>query len=151
MDIEKVKNLLSPLLNDLGYELYSLKSRKDKSDIILEVVIDRREAINLDDIVDVTNKINELLDKEDPIEESYLLDISSLGAEKPLKIESLKDYEGEYVNIHLTNPIDGNNIYEGYLKEVRDDEVTISYKIKTKDKEFTTPKDNIYKIRLAIK
>ena len=151
MDLIKVKNILEPRLNELGYDLYSLKSRREGKTIVLEVIIDRVAPINMDDIVEVTDEINQILDKEDPIEEAYVLDVSSLGAEKPLKVEKLQDYIGSYINLHMINPIDGYNIIEGTIDEVKDDNLSISYKIKTRTKKLTCPLSNIYQIRLAIK
>ena len=151
MDLEKVRKIIEPKLNELGYELYLLKTRKEGKDLILEVVIDRVNPISMNDIVEVSNALNALLDENDPIEETYVLDVSSLGAEKPLKVEKLKDYIGSYIHLHLTNPIDGINIFEGYLTNVDENTLTLTYKVKTREKIITTPLSNIYQIRLAIK
>ena len=80
-----------------------------------------------------------------------MLDISSLGAEKPIKVERLKDYVGKYVNIHLHNPLNGENILEGTLKRVDDTNLILEYRIKTRVKEAQIELKNIYKARLAIK
>jgi ribosome maturation factor RimP len=53
--------------------------------------------------------------------------------------------------VHLTNPIKGENIYEGDLKEVDDDKIIITYRQKTRSIDLEILKSNIYKIRLAIK
>ena len=102
-------------------------------------------------IVDVTNELNAYLDELNPFEKPYTLDLSSLGAEKPLKVERLSAYVGKYVNVHLINPIKGENIYEGDLKEVSDDKIIITYRQKTRSIDLEILKSNIYKIRLAIK
>ena len=99
----------------------------------------------------VTNELNAYLDEINPFEKPYTLDLSSLGAEKPLKVERLSAYVGKYVNVHLTNPIKGENIYEGDLKEVDDDKIIITYRQKTRSIDLEILKSNIYKIRLAIK
>ena len=151
MDLELVKKLIEPKLLELGYELYQLKTRKEGKDLILEIIIDRKEPISMNDIVEVSNILNALLDEADPIEEAYVLDVSSLGAEKPLKVSQLKDYVGSYIHLHLTNPVDGINIIEGFIKEVTEEELTITYKVKTREKTLKTPLSNIYQIRLAIK
>ena len=151
MDLELVKNIIEPKLLELGYELYSLRTRKEGKDLILEVVIDRKEPIGMNDIVEVSNALNALLDEKDPIQEAYFLDVSSLGAEKPLKVESLKNYIGSYVHLHLTNPVDGINIIEGFIKSVDDESLILTYKVKTREKSLKTPLSNIYQIRLAIK
>ena len=151
MDLELVKSIIEPKLQELGYELYSLKTRKEGKDLILEVVIDRKEPIGMNDIVEVSNALNALLDEKDPIPEAYFLDVSSLGAEKPLKVERLKEYIGSYVHLHLTNPVDGINIIEGFIKSVDNEQLILTYKVKTREKSLKTPLSNIYQIRLAIK
>ena len=151
MDLELIKSIIEPRLNELGYELYSLKNRREGKDIILEVIVDRVSPINMDDILNVTNEINTLLDEKDPIEEAYVLDISSLGAEKPLKVENLKDYIGSYIHLHMINPVDGYNIIEGELESVDENTLSLSYKVKTRVKHLSCELKNIYKIRLAIK
>ena len=81
--------------------------------------------IDMEMIVNLTNELNAYLDELNPFEKPYTLDLSSLGAEKPLKVERLNAYVGKYVNVHLVNPIKGENIYEGDLKEVNDDKIII--------------------------
>ena len=151
MDLVKVKSIIEPVINELGYELYSLNIKHELGDLILDVVVDRVAPINMDDIVSVTDKINEVLDETDPISEEYMLSISSLGAEKPLKVNDLHKYVGEYIHLHLTNPINGENIYEGEIKEVNEDSLTLTYRIKTRSKNIDVNFSNIYKVRLAIK
>ena len=151
MDLNKVKSIIEPVITSLGYELYSINVKNELGDLILDIVVDRVKPIDMDAIVEVTNKINEVLDETDPIEEEYMLSISSLGAEKPLKIECLKDYVGEYINLHLINPINGENIYEGTIESVNDNVLTLTYRIKTRTKSIDVNFSNIYKVRLAIK
>ena len=105
----------------------------------------------MDMIVDLTNELNSYLDELNPFEKAYTLDISSLGAEKPLKVEKLDAYVNKYVNVHLVNPIKGENIYEGDLINVTSDSITIVYRNKTRSINLEIAKSNIYKIRLAIK
>ena len=151
MDLVKVKSIIEPVINELGYELYSLNVKHELGDLILDVVVDRVAPINMDDIVAVTDKINEVLDETDPISEEYMLSISSLGAEKPLKVNDIHKYVGEYIHLHLINPINGENIYEGEIKEVNEDSLTLTYRIKTRSKNIDVNFSNIYKVRLAIK
>ena len=151
MDLNKVRILLEPIINEMGYEIYSLSVKRELGNTILDLVVDRVEPIDMDAITEVTNKVNEVLDETDPIEEEYMLSISSLGAEKPLKVEELHKYVNSYINLHLKNPINGENIYEGEIVNVNEDNLTLSYKIKTRTKSIEVRFDNIYKVRLAIK
>lgn len=151
MDLEKVKSIIEKALSEIGYELYSMKNTRNRDGNILEVVVDRAEPINLDDIMVVSNKLNEVMDKEDPIKEAYTLDISSLGAEKPLKVSDLHKYVGQHINVHINNPIEGINIFEGDIVSVMDNVMVLTYKVKTRTKSVSISLDNILKVRLAIK
>lgn len=147
MELVNLENLLKEKLNQMGYELISL-TYQNKT---LSIVVDRVEPIDMEAIVDLSHQLNEYIDEIDPIENDYTLDISSLGAEKPLKIEELDKYINRYINVHLINPVNGENIYEGDLVAVNDDIITVSYRIKTRTKTVDINKSNISKIRLAIK
>ena len=105
----------------------------------------------MNEIVSISEKLSNYLDEIDNSDSAYILDVSSLGAEKPLKIESLKNYVGRYVNVHVNNALEGNNIFEGDLLEVNDDSILIEYRVKTRVKKLVILLSNIYKIRLAIK
>ena len=99
----------------------------------------------------MSHSLNQYLDELNPVEDSYTLDVSSLGAEKPLKIEALDKYVNSYVHVHLVNPIAGENIYEGTLVGLNEETITLEYKVKTRIKTVDIQKANISKIRLAIK
>lgn len=147
MVLNELKKLIEAKLNTLGYDLVEFNFGNDT----LTVVVDKESEIDMNMIVEVTNELNTYLDEINPFEKPYTLDLSSLGAEKPLKVERLSAYIGKYVNVHLINPIKGENIYEGDLKEVDDDKIIITYRQKTRSIDLEILKSNIYKIRLAIK
>ena len=151
MDLLTLKPQIESKVKELGYDLVSFSTRKEKGDLILSIVIDKVEPIDMNEIVSISEKLSKYLDEIDTSETPYLLDISSLGAEKPLKIEALKNYVGRYVNVHVHNAINGENIFEGDLIEVNEDSITVSYKIKTRVLKVVILLSNIYKIRLAIK
>lgn len=152
MEVEKtIRNLLEEEISKLGYELAEVKLKSSKQGLTLEIYIDRDEPISLDDIVLVSNKINEVLDEKDPIDAPYTLDVSSLGAEKEIKVGKLGHYVGKYVNVHIINPIGGKNYIEGDLISFDDEITVISYKEKTRTKKVEIPTKDIDKARLAIK
>jgi len=151
MNLEKIKPLIEEKLNSIGYELYSMTFSYRDGDMVLSIMVDRREPISLDDIVKVTDVISPYLDEIDDSNDPYMLEISSLGAEKPLKTESLSSYINSYVEVRLVNPVLGENIYEGTIKEVNEDDITLQIRIKSRTKEINIAKSNISKIRLAIK
>ncbi len=147
MDLNTLKQLITAKLNEQGYELYSLNFANET----LSVVVDRVQDIDMNAIVEVTNVLNVYLDELNPFEKAYTLDVSSLGAEKPLSIEKLPSYVGKFIHVHLINPIKGENIYEGDLVSVNDETFTITYRVKTRSMSLEINKQNVSKIRLAIK
>ena len=151
MDLNALKPQLEKRINELGYDLVSLTSKKEKGDLVVSIVVDKVNPIDMNEIVSLSEKLSSYLDEIDSSDTPYLLDISSLGAEKPLKVNSLKDYAGRYVNVHVNNAINGENIFEGEMIEVNDDSITVEYRIKTRVHKVVILLGNIYKIRLAIK
>ena len=147
----ELKEKIFNKLNEIGYELDSLNIVHHDGQKVLEIVVDRVKSIDMNDIVEVTNYISNYLDELNPFDDPYTLDISSLGAEKPLKIERLNEYINQYVHVHLINPIKGENIYEGTLESLNDETISLSYRIKTRINHVDIQKSNISKIRLAIK
>ena len=151
MELNQLKGLIESKVNALGYDLVEFNyGHKDGQDL-LSIVVDKISEIDMDMIVNLTHALNEYLDELNPFDKPYTLDLSSLGAEKPLKVEQLSNYVNKYVNVHLINPIKGENIYEGDLVSVSDDKIIISYRQKTRSINLEILKANIYKIRLAIK
>ena len=151
MEEKQLSELISNKLASINYDLISLNVSRNSGSLQVSIVVDRVEPINMEDIVEVTNVLSAYFDEIDPFDSAYNLDISSLGAEKPLKVENLDAYVNSYVNVHVNNPIDGENIFEGTLKEVNADSILVTKRIKTRSKDVEVMKENILKIRLAIK
>ena len=129
MNETQIKQLIEPTINKLGYSLESISLKREKGDLFLQIVVDRFDPISLDDIVAISNEISPILDENDPIKDNYFLDVTSLGAEKPIKLEHLDKYINKYVNLHVINPIKGENYLEGNIDSVNDDTLILSYKI----------------------
>ena len=116
--------------------------------------IDKEGGITLEDCALVSDQLSEQLDSADPdpIPQAYFLEVSSPGAERPLKKEV--DYQralDQYVNVSLYQQIDGHKVFEGYLRQLSPDELTIEYMDKTRQKQVVIPRDKVAKARLAIK
>ena len=151
MEIKALETELKSFLEKLGYSLVSLSFTSSKDGKNLNIVVDRVEPINMDDIVELTHSVSSLLDELNPIDCAYTVDLSSLGAEKPLDVNNLSPYIGRFIHVHLINPIEGENIFEGTLEADSEELIKLSYRIKTRTKLVDITKSNISKIRLAIK
>lgn len=151
MDLNLIKSKVEEYLGNNGYSLYSIKELNSKKGLTLEIIVDRVEPISLDDIIKVSNSISDLLDEIDKSETPYTLDVSSLGAEKPIKIEDISKYVGKYISIHITNPFKGLNNLEGDLVAVDDTNISLDYKEKTRTIHASIPLKDIDRCNLAIK
>lgn len=147
----EVLKLIEKPINEMGYINVSVSFTKEKGTYFLRVLVDKDEPISLDDIIAINDKISPLLDEADLIKDEYMLDVSSYGAEKKIDVNSLEKYVGRYINIHLTNPYKGENYLEGDLVSVTKDEITLSYRIKTRKVDAIVDRKTIDKARLAIK
>ncbi|WP_295732012.1 ribosome maturation factor RimP [uncultured Limosilactobacillus sp.] len=152
--IKTVNDLVQPILDQYGFYLFDTEFVKEGHSWYLRVYIDKTGGITLEDCVNVSDQLSDALDncEPDPIPQAYFLEVSSPGAERPLKREA--DYQraiGDYIHLSLYQAIDGKKTYEGYLKTVTADELTIDYLDKTRHKTLTVPRKLVAKARLAVK
>lgn len=150
-DLKVIESGIKELLSKLNYELYSLKFIKKNKEYTLEVIVDRDDDISMDDIVKVSEAISNYLDEVDFSDVAYTLNVSSLGIEKPLKVDKLEKYINRYIYVHLINPVEGNNSYTGTLLEVKENQIFLQIMIKTRKKIIEINKENIDKCTFAIK
>lgn len=74
---EKIRQILEPSISEAGYILDEVKYEQEGSSKFLRIIIDKEGFITVDDCVKVCQLVNPILDKEDPIEENYILDVCS--------------------------------------------------------------------------
>lgn len=146
-----VQEILEGPLKEAGYDIVESVLNREKGGLTLRIVVDRVDPISLDDIIKVSDLVNPILDEKDPIKEAYTLDISSLGAEKPIKLDRLQDYVGHYVNLHLSNPYKGLNTLEGDIISVGEETLNLEIRDKARKKTVELKLKEIDKARLAIK
>lgn len=140
---EKIENLTSERINNLGYELYDVEYVKEGKDYFLRIYIDSKKGIDLNDCEKVSDSITELLDKEDYIKEQYFLEVSSPGIERTLRKEKhLTANIGNEIQIKLFKPFEGKKQYNGILKNFDNDSITIF-----NNKEINIDRKNISQIK----
>ena len=106
--LELLRIRLNPAIEDFGYELYDLEDLQYQGQRILRVSIDHEEGIQLEDCVRIDQKLQKLLDENDPIEEAYTLEVSSPGIFRILKNpEHFRRFSGERIKIRLKKKING--------------------------------------------
>lgn len=147
----RIHEALDKKLANIGYSLVSVKYARENKENYLHLTIDKDDDMSLDDIVMVSDLISPILDIEDIIKDKYILDISSLGAEKPIALNKIDKYIGKYLNIHLSHPYKGMNNILATLIKVDETNVEMEYKEKTRTIKVVLERKYIDRINLAIK
>ncbi len=151
--VDIVTDLVNPILDELTFELVDIEYVKEGKNWFLRVFIDKEGGIDINECALISEKLGEKLDtiKPDPIPQAYFLEVSSPGAERPLKKET--DYEqaiGEYINVSFYQAVNGEKQYQGFLESLDNEKLTLRVKIKTQEKKMEFERKNIAKARLAI-
>ncbi|WP_316568522.1 ribosome maturation factor RimP [Neobacillus sp. YIM B06451] len=148
---EVVEELATPIVNDLGLELVDVEYVKEGRDWFLRLYIDKENGVDIEECGTVSERLSEKLDELDPIPHNYFLEVSSPGAERPLKKE--KDFInsiGKNVFIKTYEPIDGEKSFEGTLLEYDGQTVKLEIKVKTRKKTVEIPFEKVASARLAV-
>lgn len=144
---QKTEKLLMPIMEANGFELVDVEYVKEAGNWYLRAYIDKPGGITVDDCEVVNRELGDLLDRDDFIDDSYILEVSSPGLGRPLKKE--RDFirsKGEEVEIRTYRMVDRQKEFRGVLKAWDKDTVTIE----TEDgQEPIFDRDNIALIRLA--
>jgi ribosome maturation factor RimP len=151
--IETVEKMAEPIIEELNLELVEVEYVKEGKNWFLRLYIDKESGIDIEECAIVSERLSEKLDAldPDPIPNNYFLEVSSPGAERPLK--KTQDFEravGKNVNVKLYEPIDGEKTYEGILLSFDGEELTIEYAVKTRKKQLTVLLNKVAKARLAV-
>lgn len=149
--IETIEELVQPILVENKLDLVDIEYVKEGKNWFLRVYIDKDGGIDITECGIVSEQLSEKLDDLDPIKDPYFLEVSSPGAERPLKTkQDIESNVGKNVFLTLYAPIDGEKSFEGVLQNFENDLLTIEYKVKTRKKTIEIPHDKIAKIRLAV-
>ena len=143
----RTEELITPILDRMKFELVDVEYVKEGGTWYLRAYIDKEGGITVNDCEAVAREMNEILDREDFVEDSYVFEVSSPGLGRPLKKE--KDYVrrmGKEIEIRTYRAINREKEFYGILSAYDENTVTI----KTEDgTEMTFEKSDIALIRLA--
>lgn len=145
---KKTEELILPLIEANGFELVDVEYVKEGADWYLRVYIDKEGGITVNDCELISRAFNEVLDREDYIDDAYIFEVSSPGLLRPLKKD--KDYErnlGRLLEIKLFAPLEGVKEFEAELKSYDKENATF---VMDDEKEVTIKRSEISLIRPAI-
>lgn len=113
---DSVMNLVAPIAEKLGLEVVEVAYEKKYDGMNLTVFIDKDGGVSIDDCEKLHRAIDEPLDRLDPIEGSYTLNVSSLGIDRPLKTDrDFKRNLNKKITVKLYSPLNGKKKFSGVL------------------------------------
>ena len=147
--LKKLRGICNSIAEDLDYELVDLEYVKENGKYFLRVYIHKDGGVDLEDCQKMSKNLSEKLDQEDPIRDTYYLEVSSPGLDRPLKSDKdLKRSIESDIEIKLYSPFDGKKDYEGKLIYFDSDSIKIE---KDNQKIVEIPRESISMIRLSVK
>ncbi len=128
--IKKLWAMLEPYANDQGFEIIELEFSSYGKTPVLRVYIDGLEGtgkkVTLDDCASVSQVLSNVLDTVNMEEETYILEVSSPGFDRPLRREKdFQKYKGELIKVQTEMPIDGRKVYKGILQGIEEGMIII--------------------------
>lgn len=122
----RLTELLEPVVNALGYELVLLEFNPHRGSATLRLYIDAPAGITLDDCERVSREVAAALDVENVITQSYRLEVSSPGLDRPLiKPEHFLRFRGAIAKVQMFAPVNGRRRFQGVIAGLADDAVTL--------------------------
>ncbi len=124
---DTVRDLVEPIVNELGYRVWDVLYSKIGADYHLEITIDSDAGIGIEDCEKVHRAIDPVLDEADPIEGFYYLEVSSPGIERELRTEEhIQASLGQLAEAKLFAAKDGQKTLVGVLKSLEDGVLTMT-------------------------
>lgn len=138
----EVEKIVEELLENTALELVAVDYIKER-DWYLRVFIDKEGGVDLDDCQDLSRKLEELLDAQDIIKTSYILEVSSPGLDRELK--KPRDFQremGKDIDVSLFAPLDGKKVVTGPLSAYDGETINVG--------DMAIPMDKVAKVNLHI-
>ena len=145
MSVQKLNELLQPLVEDLGFEFIGLEYNPNPKHSVLRIYIDHENGVGIQDCETVSRETAALLDVKDPIRSHYNLEVSSPGLARPLFTPAhYSEFTGYEVQINMYAPQDGRRKFSGPILSAGESSVNIEQD----GSEVTLEYDNIAKAKL---
>lgn len=149
-DIAVLTKLIEPEAKALGLALVRVAMFGGKTDPTLQIMAERPDTRQLDlaDCEALSRRISDVLDAKDPIEESYRLEVSSPGIDRPLtRPQDYSDWSGFDARVKLGQPVAGRKQFDGRIVARDGDEVRFDV---NKVGEITVPLTGIASAKLIL-
>jgi ribosome maturation factor RimP len=151
--LAKIEIKIKPIIDKFKLSLYELSYVKEHGDYILRVLIDNElEDIDVNTCAEVSEAISPELDKFKFLDDEYLLEVASVGIERPIKgLDEFKKHLNEYIEIVVKEPVSSFRELVGTLMAVEDEEISLKINIKGRIKVVKISFNNIVSAQTAVK
>ncbi|WP_026485883.1 ribosome maturation factor RimP [Caldanaerobius polysaccharolyticus] len=140
------RSLIQPYLEGKDIEIVDVEYVKEGKEWHLKVYIDKPGGVTLNDCEDLSRYLSDRLDEVDPIKNSYILEVSSPGVERPLKRpEDYERFKGQKAYLRFYQQVDGKKEIVGVLKGYSEGNVYVEVE---EGKDMLIPLDKISSARL---
>ena len=124
--LEQLQDILTPVIEALGYECWGIEYTSQGRHSLLRVYIDHDNGIFIEDCETVSRQLSAVMDVEDPISSEYTLEVSSPGMDRPLfTLEQFAAFVGEQVKIRLRSPVEERRNFQGLIRSVEGQDVVV--------------------------
>lgn len=124
--LERLRQELIPILDELNAEIVEFTLKKAGNRLILRLLADKESGITMDECALINRRLGDIIEEKSIINERYLLEVSSPGLDRPLKVK--RDFErvkNDEVDFWLTSPLEDKSFVSGRIKNAEDKKVII--------------------------
>jgi len=119
--VEVVESAAKRVTESRGFELVDVEVKTARNGSLVRLFVDKPGGIGLEDLQAVSEEVSAILDAEDPVASSYVLEVSSPGLDRPLRNEAdFRRFLGRLARLSSYEPVDGRRHWTGRLAAVED-------------------------------
>ena len=147
--VEEIKELALPLLGQMGAELVELKLHTYRRKSQLQFLVDKPGGITIDECARLNQAIGHKLDEQGLMNDSYILEVSSPGLDRPLvRTRDFQRHIGELAKVVLHTPINRQNVWIGFIENIDEEKLIIR---SDKKEQISIARKDIAKVKLEVR
>ena len=152
MVLKKIEEAIKQSMDDLGLNIYKIVYEKENGKNYLRIFLEKDDySLDLDTCVVASEIISKILDKLDPIEEEYFLEVSSCGERELINYEDYLRAVNQYILVDVSEPILTYDELVGDLVSVDKEKIELKINLKGRMKTVSIPFNIIEKAHLTFK
>ncbi len=126
LEFERVREIAERVTSSSGLELVDVEFRGGGKSRMLRITIDKPTGVTHEDCANVSREVGTILDVEDAVAGSYLLEVSSPGLDRKLtQPAEFERFVGSLVRLTTREPVNGNRHFEGRLESAHDGRISL--------------------------